>query len=68
MKVEVLLTSAFFPCVSRMTVAAIPCRRHLSMTLSAIVNTGHLRCEWIAICETFLQICISKYLTVKLNE
>ena len=45
MNTEVLLTSAFFPCVSRVTVAATPCSRHLSMALSAIVNTGHLCCE-----------------------
>ena len=45
MNVEALLTSAFFPCVSWVTVAAIPCGRHLSMALSAIVNTGHLCCE-----------------------
>ena len=68
MNVEVLITSAFFPCVSRVTVAAT-CGRHLSMALSATVNTGHLCCELIAMCETFLQIASGfKYLTVKLNE
>ena len=36
------LNSAFFPCVSRVTVAATPCGRRLSFALSAIVNTGHL--------------------------
>ena len=55
---EMSLTGAFFPCVSRVTVSATPCDRHLSFALSAIVNTGNLCCEWIAICETFLQICI----------
>ena len=45
MNAEVLLISAFFPCVSRVTMVATPCSRHLSMALSAIVNTGHLCCE-----------------------
>ena len=36
------LNNAFFSCVSRVTVAATPCGRHLSFALSAVVNTGHL--------------------------
>ena len=54
MNAEVLLTSAFFLWVSRVTMAATPCGRHLSMALSAIVNTGHLCYECVAMCETFL--------------
>ena len=70
MNAKVLLTSAFFPCVSRVIVSANPCGRDLSFALSAIVNTGHLSVvsELHYVRHSYKFASRFKYFTVKLNE